>query len=150
MRGGRGKVGQYYGRTMAGLWQDHGRAAAHAFLNPESPDQTFTYAQSSSYAQSHHHYLHGHRHQYHFKVPPLEIATNVMTQRPRKVVVMQAFQNKRSCDIYATINARCPRYFVPRHSLLQIERMPFGREGRKKGPEISHRKLREEEKYYCL
>ena len=74
----RGKAGQYYGRTMAALWQDYGRAAAHAFLNPESPDQTFTYAQSSSSAQSHHHhYLHGYHHQYHFKVLSLEIATNV-------------------------------------------------------------------------
>ena len=92
---GWGAGGARQGSTMAGLWQHYGRAAAHAFLNPESPDQTFTYAQSSSSPQSQcHHYLHGHRHQYHFKLLPLEIATNVMTQRPRKVLVMQAFQNK--------------------------------------------------------
>ena len=67
------------GQGRAVLWQDYGRAAAHAFLNPESPDQTFTYAQSSSCAQSHHHhYLHGYHHQYHFKVLSLEIATNVI------------------------------------------------------------------------
>ena len=45
-------------------------------------------------------------------------------------------------------NAQYP--ILPRHSLLQIERMPLSWEGRKKGPEISHGKLREEEKHHCL